>query len=637
MAEPRPGFRYAPELQQHVIAGTPDLQPTMIAAAPQMAMPIASTLCNLMLPTLPVVSSAPVTWPPLVAAPALQLPPGEPIPIDFGLRKTAWHASEDMMIRKMVDKVGTRWDLIAAILPGRSEDAVRNRYHRMHREAKPKVDRIALSSELQRAPAMHHTNERWTAEEDRLILEGVQQHGCRWRKVAALLVGRSDSSVRNRYNRLIERSKVDAAASDAAASEATPKALSAAKDCCADPERPAFVPSVVACRHEETWEEQALRACAAPACVVPANDVQLEHDDCPWQSFLHGDTTDVDLMFDQTALAHNSPHSPPVGGAQKRKRPAEAHEEGAAADGGAAAEEGVADEPDVETPPTTDGLELTLPLSPPLSPPDLFVHQALRHAAGAQHLALLAMKRDSAAIDGFPLDQLYSEAQIRQRFVRPLLIASVPLSLLILSYNVGIALASRVEPIDVPVDTLLQLSLYIGAPLAALVLSAALFPHELPAAALPYVQALAVIAAASKIQGTWVIWTMGYHNKVDEQEMSIVVRRTLILSSACGAVARAAVIKFDGQLFWWSNRALSAFNGIILLAAAAALRWLEGPEPAKEPLLMNGQLSLMSSTLVGLCLLACAACLSPPNRKHISRAGLALKQGVLRLRQLGSK
>lgn len=42
----------------------------------------------------------------------------------------------------------------------------------------------------------------WTPEEDAEILSLVRQYGQKWTKIAEHLVGRSDSSVRNRYHRL---------------------------------------------------------------------------------------------------------------------------------------------------------------------------------------------------------------------------------------------------------------------------------------------------------------------------------------------------------------------------------------------------------------------------------------------------
>ena len=42
----------------------------------------------------------------------------------------------------------------------------------------------------------------WTSQEDRIIMDGVARLGCKWRDIAKLLNNRSDSSVRNRWQRL---------------------------------------------------------------------------------------------------------------------------------------------------------------------------------------------------------------------------------------------------------------------------------------------------------------------------------------------------------------------------------------------------------------------------------------------------
>ena len=44
----------------------------------------------------------------------------------------------------------------------------------------------------------------WTVHEDEIIRQSVLANGCRWRRIAAQLPGRSDDAVRNRWNRLKE-------------------------------------------------------------------------------------------------------------------------------------------------------------------------------------------------------------------------------------------------------------------------------------------------------------------------------------------------------------------------------------------------------------------------------------------------
>ena len=50
----------------------------------------------------------------------------------------------------------------------------------------------------------------WSAAEDELIKDGVVRLGCRWRVIAAMLPGRSDDAVRNRWSRLQDSTRASA-------------------------------------------------------------------------------------------------------------------------------------------------------------------------------------------------------------------------------------------------------------------------------------------------------------------------------------------------------------------------------------------------------------------------------------------
>ena len=149
-------------------------------------------------------------------------------------RNTMWNNAEDVLIDKMYSLIGTQWEKIALLLPGRSADAVRNRYFKQIKRrtvlptpgmqlseptatqvmgectpsstdtsatTPPIVTPVAGTQWACAQWALHH-RERWSAEEDRLIKESVLKHGFKWRVVAAAFPGRSDSAVRNRYFRI---------------------------------------------------------------------------------------------------------------------------------------------------------------------------------------------------------------------------------------------------------------------------------------------------------------------------------------------------------------------------------------------------------------------------------------------------
>jgi hypothetical protein len=187
------------------------------------------------------------------------------------INRRAWSAEEDDTIRACVQQMGMRWRMIAPLLPGRSDDSVRNRWKRLKEEADAADERAgrrigstsgfaydddgaryggstsarapkrAASSELSaaaaakrsapatkqppRQAAMKRSYDRdddveaggeggqrvsWSSYEDQVIVRAVQELGPRWCAVAARLPSRTDQAVRNRWNRLQQRARVQA-------------------------------------------------------------------------------------------------------------------------------------------------------------------------------------------------------------------------------------------------------------------------------------------------------------------------------------------------------------------------------------------------------------------------------------------
>ena len=78
--------------------------------------------------------------------------------------------------------------------------------------------RVAPSAAPRRAPRAPSASDgdthrvSWTSEEDQMIVRAVQELGPRWCAVASRLPSRTDQAVRNRWNRLQQRARVQAKA-----------------------------------------------------------------------------------------------------------------------------------------------------------------------------------------------------------------------------------------------------------------------------------------------------------------------------------------------------------------------------------------------------------------------------------------
>jgi hypothetical protein len=109
--------------------------------------------------------------------------------LDPSLIKGSWTQAEDQQIITFVHAFGTKnWTKLASLLPGRIGKQCRERW-RNHLNPL-------------------NNNEVWSAEEDAQLAHLHAQFGNQWVKIAACMNGRTDNSVKNRWNSTLKRGLV---------------------------------------------------------------------------------------------------------------------------------------------------------------------------------------------------------------------------------------------------------------------------------------------------------------------------------------------------------------------------------------------------------------------------------------------
>ncbi|KAF5119537.1 hypothetical protein DV495_000259 [Geotrichum candidum] len=105
--------------------------------------------------------------------------------LDPTLKRGRWTEDEDRILLEAYGKMGSVWNKIAQLIPGRTDDQCSKRYNDV-------LD-----------PSVRDRLREWTEEEDEMLLQMVETYGTQWRTISTHMKGRTGLTCRNRWRKIV--------------------------------------------------------------------------------------------------------------------------------------------------------------------------------------------------------------------------------------------------------------------------------------------------------------------------------------------------------------------------------------------------------------------------------------------------
>lgn len=105
--------------------------------------------------------------------------------LDPTLKRGRWTEDEDRILLEAYSKMGSVWNKIAQLIPGRTDDQCSKRYNDV-------LD-----------PSVRDRLREWTKAEDATLMQLVELHGTQWRTISQSMEGRTGLTCRNRWRKIV--------------------------------------------------------------------------------------------------------------------------------------------------------------------------------------------------------------------------------------------------------------------------------------------------------------------------------------------------------------------------------------------------------------------------------------------------